>query len=73
MAEMTQDKGARVIEILPHVEQWQGGFDRDTQSFWIEVPTKADGKARLCFTEGALDTLVHMLGAMKGHTEPRDR
>ena len=73
MADMTQDKGARVIEILPHVEQWQGGFDRDTQSFWIEVPTKADGKARLSFTEGVLDTLVDMLGAMKGHIEPRDQ
>jgi hypothetical protein len=56
LVDMAQDAGARVIEILPDVEQWHGGFDRDTQSFWIEVPTRADGKVRLSFTEGALNT-----------------
>jgi hypothetical protein len=73
MVDMAQDKAAREIEILPHVEQWQAGFDRDTQSFWIEVPTKGDGKVRLSFTEGVLSTLLHMLAAMERHTEPRDR
>ena len=73
MALMTHDKDARLIEILPHVEQWQGGFDRDAQSFWIEVPTKADGKVRLSFTEGVLNTLPNMLRAMERHAEPRDR
>jgi hypothetical protein len=73
MAHMTQDKRAKEIVILPHVEQWQAGFDRDTQSFWIELPTKADGTVRLSFTEGVLETLLKMLGAMERHIEPRDR
>ena len=73
MEQMTQDKRAKEIAILPHVEQWQAGFDRDTQSFWIELPTKADGKVRLSFTEGVLGTLLSMLGDMEGHNEPRDR
>jgi hypothetical protein len=73
MVDMVQDKGAREIEILPHVEQWQAGFQRDTQSFWIEVPTKGEGKVRLSFTEGVLNTLLLMLQAMEQHAEPRDR
>ncbi len=73
MAEdMTEDKSAREIQILPHVEQWQGGFNRDTQSFWIEVPTKADGKVRLSFTEGVLDTLLNMFGSLEQHAALHD-
>lgn len=70
--DMTEDKGAREIQILPHVEQWQGGFNRDTQSFWIEVPTKADGKVRLTFTEGVLDTLLNMFGSLEQHAALHD-
>jgi hypothetical protein len=72
MAGMTEDVDARIIKISPHVEQWQAGFNRGTQSFWIEVPTEADGKVRLSFTEGVLDTLVNMLRSLEQHTEPRD-
>lgn len=73
MAEdMTEDNGAREIQILPHVEQWQGGFNRDTQSFWIEVPTKADGKVRLTFTEGVLGTLLNMFGSLEQHAALHD-
>jgi hypothetical protein len=70
--DMTEDKDAREIQILPHVEQWQGGFNRDTQSFWIEVPTKADGKVRLSFTEGVLDTLLNMFGSLEQHAALHD-
>jgi hypothetical protein len=73
MAEdMTEDKGAREIQILPHVEQRQGGFNRNTQSFWVEVPTKADGTVRLSFTEGVLDTLLNMFGSLEQHAAPHD-
>jgi hypothetical protein len=41
-ADLTEDKGARA-----HAEQWQAEFNRGTQSFWIEVPTKADGPMRI--------------------------
>lgn len=70
--DMTEDQSAREIQILPHVEQWQSGFNRVSQSFWIEVPTKNDGTVRLSFTEGVLGTMLGMFGAMERHATPHD-